>query len=88
MRAVALGGGRYASGSPSLAPERLNEAADILYPPSRYSRSELDRLRKCTRLHLPPEGRGGKREDRGNELRLPNVTCFRQRAEGVAVRIV
>jgi hypothetical protein len=78
MRAVVVDGGRYACDSPSLTPEALNKAADILYPPSRYSGSELDRLRKRTRFNLSPEGRRGKREDRGNELRLADVSRFRQ----------
>jgi hypothetical protein len=85
MSAVVVDGGRHACDSPSLAPEVLNKAADILYPPRPYSRAEFDRLRKRTRLHLPPEDCRGTWEDRGDELRLEDVACFAQCAERVGI---
>ena len=63
----------------------FDEVADILDPPRCYPRTELHRPRECAGLHLPPESRRGKREDRGYQLRLANVARFRQRTGRVGI---
>jgi hypothetical protein len=78
MSAVVVDGGRYVAGLPPLAPQALNQAADILDPPGCYPGTELHWLGECARLHFPPESRRGKWEDRRYQLRLADVTRFRQ----------
>jgi hypothetical protein len=83
--AVVLDDGRYACDSPSLAPEALNQAANILDPPGCYPGTELHRLGECARLYLAPESRRRKREDPWYQLRLADISRFRQRAERVGI---
>jgi hypothetical protein len=85
MSAAVVDGGRYACDSPSLAPEALNQAADILDPPGCYPGTKLHRLRECAGFYLPPESRRRKREDPGYQLRLADIPRFRQRAERVRI---
>jgi hypothetical protein len=83
MCVVLVNGGRYVYGSTSLAPEALDQLVDVVDPPGCYPGTKLDRLRERAPLHLPPQRRGGKWEDRWNQLGLADIARFRQRADRV-----
>ena len=78
MSVVVGRGGRCVGDSPPLAPEALNQTADILDPPGCYPGTELHWLGERARLHFPPESRRGEWEDRRYQLRLADVARSRQ----------
>jgi hypothetical protein len=62
-----------------------DQGADVFDPPGRDPWPEFDRARKGARLHLPPQRRGGKWEDRWNQLGLADVARFGQRADRMRI---
>src|SRR5271165_1133227 len=62
-----------------------DQDADVFHLPGCDPRAEFDGPWECARLHLPPQRRGGKWEDRWDQLRLSDVAHFGQRAEPIGI---